>query len=83
VGHANRLASLAHLLENRRALNPKFRKADFFHSDYILTMKEKLCNVTKEQSRREDNYEVALRGAAYAHTVSEDREGRACLARLS
>jgi hypothetical protein len=46
-------------------------------------MKEKLCNVTKEQSRREDNYEVALRGAAYAHTVSEDREGRACLARLS
>lgn len=54
---------LADLLQDRRAFDPKLRNADFSHPGYILTMRKKLRRVTKEQLRREDTYERAMRQA--------------------
>jgi hypothetical protein len=54
AGHANRLACPAHLLEDRRAFDPEFGNADFFHAGYISTMRIQRSKVTKEQLRHED-----------------------------
>jgi hypothetical protein len=73
--HSNWLARLANLLKDFAALDPKLGNTDFLHSGYISTMRKKLRKVTKEQSRREDSYEAAMR-RALARKLFPKTDGR-------